>query len=76
MCVCFRYTGGTFLVNWAPKKIIATKYNVLGNKHFPAINFLKLYIKFFGGKMFTAKRVVFSGKGFFGAQFTRKLPLA
>ena len=26
--------------------------------------------------MFTAKRVVFSGKDFFGAQFTRKLPLA
>jgi len=33
---------------------------------------LKLYIKFFGGKIFTAKRVVFSGRIFFGAQFTTK----
>jgi len=29
--------------------------------------FLKIYTKFFGGKIFTAKRVVFSGKNLFGA---------
>ena len=70
----FRYENGSFLVNWAPKKVLATKYYALGSKNDPAKNFLKSL--FLGGNIFTAKRVVFSGKDFFGAQFTRKLPFA
>ena len=69
LCVfVFRYTSGSFLVNWAPKKILATKYNALGSKHFPAIKVLwreNVY----------CQRVVFSGKDFFGAQFTRNFHL-
>ena len=36
---------------------------------------LKLYIKFFGGKIFTAKRVVFSGRIFLAPSLPEKFHL-
>ena len=46
----FRYASGSFLVNWAPKEILAFKYYALGSKNFPAkklnILILKIYIFF------------------------------
>ena len=43
----FRYASGSFLVNWAQKKILATKYYALGSKHFPAKKLFKITYEVF-----------------------------